>query len=324
MTPYRESLRQIHQVRPARGSYVTENQHQSESPAWKRSCVSNVIMVTKQIKKILFPVDFSENCSGAARYVELFAGQFEAEIMLLHVVGMGEHALAEDLLAGRTVQLDSFLAGELKYFATRRVCKIGDAATVIAEEARTWRPDLVMMPTHGLGVFRRRLLGSVTSKALHDLDCPVWTSVHSSAAPRLEDLHCHKILCAVDFGERSREILAWSAWLACEFQAELAIAHAAAPIQSAETDWYMGEEFARKAVEQGRSRMEKLIAESGTATPHVFIQPGTPAKVVAAAAAEYRADLVVIGRHGDDGILGDLFQNAWSIIGGSPCPVISI
>lgn len=42
-----------------------------------------------QIKKILFPVDFSDSCFSAARYVELLAGQFQAEVMLLHVVAMG-------------------------------------------------------------------------------------------------------------------------------------------------------------------------------------------------------------------------------------------
>jgi hypothetical protein len=31
------------------------------------------------IKKILFPVDFSKRCIGAARYVEAMAGRFEAE-----------------------------------------------------------------------------------------------------------------------------------------------------------------------------------------------------------------------------------------------------
>jgi len=65
------------------------------------------------IKKILFPVDFSDSCLGAARYVEALAGRFEAEIMLLHVVGMGEHNLAEDLLPQRQALLDAFLADEL-------------------------------------------------------------------------------------------------------------------------------------------------------------------------------------------------------------------
>jgi len=59
------------------------------------------------IKKILFPVDFSNNCLGVGRYVESFAGGFGAEIMLLHVVGMGEHNLAEELLPRRQEQLNA-------------------------------------------------------------------------------------------------------------------------------------------------------------------------------------------------------------------------
>ena len=52
-------------------------------------------------------------------------GRFEAEIMLLHVVGMGEHNLAEDPLPRRQAQLDAFLADELKYFTTQRLCVAG-------------------------------------------------------------------------------------------------------------------------------------------------------------------------------------------------------
>ena len=82
------------------------------------------------IKKILFPVDFSASCLGAARYVEAFAGRFEAEIMLFHVVGMGEGGLtlAEELLPVRQAELNAFLADELKYFTTERLCVMGDDA----------------------------------------------------------------------------------------------------------------------------------------------------------------------------------------------------
>jgi nucleotide-binding universal stress UspA family protein len=37
-------------------------------------------------KNILFPIDFSEHSSGAARYVEAFAGRFESKLTLLHVI----------------------------------------------------------------------------------------------------------------------------------------------------------------------------------------------------------------------------------------------
>ena len=39
-----------------------------------------------QLRRILFPVDFSIRCRGAAAYVEALAGRFEAELILLHVV----------------------------------------------------------------------------------------------------------------------------------------------------------------------------------------------------------------------------------------------
>src|ERR1700691_4943702 len=172
------------------------------------------------IKKILFPVDFSPACANVARYVEAFAGQFEAEIMLLHVVGPGdgELTLPEELLPLRQAQLNAFLAGELKYFSTDRVCVTGDEpAPEIVAAALRWQPDLVMMPTHGLGAFQRFFFGSVAATILRDLDCPVWTSVHSEIALPLEDIHCRRILCALDLTERSQTVLAWASALAAEY-----------------------------------------------------------------------------------------------------------
>ena len=54
----------------------------------------------------------------------------------------------------------------------------GDPAMVIEWVAKCEKADLIMMPTRGLGRFRRLLLGSVTSKILHDTSLPLWTSVH--------------------------------------------------------------------------------------------------------------------------------------------------
>jgi nucleotide-binding universal stress UspA family protein len=101
-----------------------------------------------QVKKILFPVDFSPSCLGAARYVEAFAGQFEAEIMLFHAVVRGQDTLAKELLPLRKDELDKFLVEDLKYFTTHRVCTTTeDPPSAVADAARSWGPDLVMMPT---------------------------------------------------------------------------------------------------------------------------------------------------------------------------------
>lgn len=275
-----------------------------------------------QIKKILFPVDFSASCASAARYVEALAGQFEASIQLLHVVGMGERALPRELLPVRQAQLDAYLTGELKYFSTERVCVTGDPAAAIIAAARNWSADLVAMPTHGVGVFRRLLLGSVTAKVLHDLDCPVWTSAHLETAPALEQIHCRKILCAVDLTERSRSVLAWAAWLAGEYQAALGIVHATAALPTPYYGWNLAAEFKDSVSEQAALRIENLQKETGTEGRRVFIDAGDPAAVVARTVRDFEADLLVMGRHSGTGIY--LPQNAYAILRDSPCPVISI
>jgi len=173
------------------------------------------------IKKILFPVDFSERSAGAARYVEAMAGWFEAEIMLLHVVDTGSHWYPEDAKPHLQHLLDEYLKDELKYFTTQRVCVVGEPAAKIAEIAKSWGADLVMMPTRGMGPFRRLLLGSATAKVLHDVPCPVWTGVHSENAPRLEQIGCKRVLCALHPGDSRAKVLGWATLFADEHQATL-------------------------------------------------------------------------------------------------------
>jgi len=275
------------------------------------------------IKKILFPVDFSENCLGAARYVEYFAGRFEAEVTLLHVVSMGEHKLAEEFLSQRRAQLDAFLSNGLKQFTTKRVCLTGEPSTGIVEFAESFPPDLVMMPTHGLGAFRRLLLGSVTAKVLHDLDCPVWTGVHSETAPPLEKIHCRRVLCALDLNERSGNVINWAAWIAGQYGAPLGIVHATTELPPGNFEVSLAQEYAQSVAEQALRRITLLQAAAGTAG-QVFINPGNPARIAACAAERFGADLLIIGRHGHRGIAGFLRQNAYAMLRDSPCPVISI
>jgi nucleotide-binding universal stress UspA family protein len=278
------------------------------------------------IRRILFPVDFSDSSLSVARYVEFMAGLFEAEIMLLNVVGMGEGGLtlAEERLPRRQAQLNAFLADELKYFTTERVCVTGDdPAPEIVAAAGRWQPDLVMMPTHGLGVFRRLLLGSVTAKILHDLDCPVWTSVHSEAVLPLEQIHCRRILCALDLGNRSQSVLRWAAALAAESEADLGIVHATPELSAAYAGWALEQEFAESVSKQANERIEELQTAAGTAA-RLFISAGDTAKFIAGAAGDFEADLLVMGRHDTTGIAGYLRQNAYAILRDSPCPVISI
>lgn len=193
------------------------------------------------LSKILLPVAFSERCRGAARYADALACHFHAELVLLHVVmppysldrGAEEAAVyssAADLVAERVAQsrteLDGFLREAPRDPRVRRIVLEGDPARKIVEYAQAEKVDLIVMPTHGYGPFRRFLLSSVAAKALHDTECPVWTGPHMEKAPAWESITLRNVACALDLGPQSRAVLGWGGGMAQEFGANLALLHA--------------------------------------------------------------------------------------------------
>jgi nucleotide-binding universal stress UspA family protein len=260
-------------------------------------------------KKILFPVDFSAHARGAARYVEAFAGRFDADITLLHVIDLPHYNdLLPDSPAQKRTRLDSFLAKEFGYFRVQRVLLEGDPARNILTTARDWKADLIMLPTLGLGGFRRFLLGSVTAKVLHDADCAVWTGVHLEEAPPLEKIEFKSFLCAVNEDEHGKVVLAGARELAEEYRASLTVVHVTRAFE---------------AVGEAKGRMEDMVRAAG-AEATVLVEAGEVPNVVAEIAARVHAELMVIGRSAAPGVFGRLRTHAYPIIRQSPCPVISL
>jgi nucleotide-binding universal stress UspA family protein len=287
------------------------------------------------LSKILLPVDFSDRCLGAARYAEALASHFGAEIALVHVVeplrydfGELEFAgtVANDVMASRKAQsqqqLEAFLAAELADARVQRVLLEGDPARRIVEYAHDKQVDLIAMPTHGYGPFRRFILGSVTAKVLHDADCPVLTGVHLEQAPSPLSIALRTILCAVDLGPQSRKTLCWASGMASKFRARLALAHAIPCIEARPGDYFdkgLAEEVSRGA----REELAQLAAGIET-PPEMVVDGGDPPQVICRVAGETHADLLVIGRGSAAGLFGRLRTNAYAIIRQSPCPVVSV
>ncbi len=286
------------------------------------------------LSKILLPVDFSERSAAAARYARPLAQHFGSEVVLLHVVTppqlefgaleIGGSMLAE-LYRGRAQQagseLASFAAEEMKGMKARTVTVEGDPAGRIVEFAHRERIDIIMMPTHGFGPFRRFILGSNTAKVLHDADCPVWTGVHLAQAAAPAPLPLQNVLCAVDLGSQSSKTLFWAARLACEFGAGLTLMHVTAPEpdigDDSEVNWRVD---VREAADQELRRLQHFV----NCEAEILIEAGEPPKVICSAAGRIHADTLVVGRGSAAGVFGRLRTNAYAIIRESPCPVVSV
>jgi nucleotide-binding universal stress UspA family protein len=276
------------------------------------------------LSKILLPVDFSQRAHGAARYARCLAERCRAEIILVHALPPLHTDFGPDVAGSMLVdvyrtraeqavrELDQFLAAELSGIPTRRVVLHGDPAAEIVRFAHAEPVDLIAMPTHGYGPFRRFILGSNTAKVLHDADCPVWTGVHLDQAPDAAHVAIQTILCAVDLGAHSDKTLAWAVWFQRRFQARLILMHAVA-----------GHPGTAGIQEAAREELQRLKRAAG-AEVDLLLETGEPSKAICNAAARTDANVVVIGRGSAAGDFGRLRTNAYAIIRQSPCPVVSV
>lgn len=273
-----------------------------------------------QIRKILFPVDFRYSCYGTARYLEALSAHFDAQVMLLHACTKKRGEKPEELRTSQECRLESFLAADLRRLKTERVCVAGNPATVIEATARSWKPDLIMLPSHGLGFFRRQFTGSVTAKVLSELSCPIWTSVHGEDAPSVDAIHFRRVLCSLDLEQHSEIVLRWAGWFSGQYGAELGVVHATEPIAFPGGADPHTPDFELQLTRRVRSRVDEIAAAAGTSVSRLFVMFESPAE----AAREFDADLLIAGRHAIRSIPEDLFRNIYSIDRKSPCPVINI
>ena len=282
------------------------------------------------IANILFPVDFSPSCIAMAPYVKRAATLLGADVTLVHVVDLASYngfelyvrppsEISEDQTIIGRERLDLFLAHEFPLSEHPRILLSGDAATEIAELAKTGF-DLVIMPTHA-GSFRRMLLGSTTAKVLNDVHCPVVTSRHAETiAPR--PLEHREWLCAVGLGEDSERILRYAHQAAAEARSNLHIIHA---IQASDPSFPvrldLGEEIQSQEKQEARHRIADLQRRVGSQAP-VRIVIGPIKDALLEAARRFDADVLMIGR-GPRGAADRLRDLTYAVVRDSPFPVLS-
>jgi len=290
------------------------------------------------LSRILAPVAFSPSCRGATQYAETLSCHFHSELILLHVVeppitlyyappdAMAYTTATEltaETLERRKAELKTYLRGQCPDIQVTREVVEGDPASEIVDYARDHDVDLIVMATHGYGPFRRFLLGSVTAKVLHDAGCPVWTGPHLEKAPSYETIGFRSIVCAIDLAEGSRAVLEWAGRFAREYGAELAIVHV---LPESLVQWggvYFDPEWRGQAAAAARGQIVRLQEELHT-PGEILIEIGEAPVEVSGVASRRKADLVVIGRGRQSGLLGRLRANAYAILRESPCPVVTI
>ena len=133
------------------------------------------------IKKVLVPVDGSEQARKAIDFAANLAKQNDATIHLLHVYklpiipeGMGEYVISDRIeLQALGDQIISVAQDEVRKKGGQHIeatVMEGDPAERIIAYAKDHDVDMIVMGSRGLGSFKGLLLGSVSNKVSHRAD----------------------------------------------------------------------------------------------------------------------------------------------------------
>lgn len=142
-----------------------------------------------QLKRILFPTDFSECSKRAQAYACALAEQFQSE---LHVLNVFEDAALLLPEGGPMLSLPPYYLAEQKQAAEKalatvlpanwtsgkqivRTTQLGNPAVEIITYAKTNAIDMIVLGTHGRSGLVHLLLGSVAEKVVRRATCPVLT-----------------------------------------------------------------------------------------------------------------------------------------------------
>ena len=142
----------------------------------------------KEIKKILVPVDFSENSQKVLRMAADVAGRFKAELIVIFVVQSFDDysgffvphipiiQLEEEMVKSAEEKMKSFAAETLNGSVPHSTAVLsGDVVEEINRFAGEEKADMIVMGTHGYKGLDKILFGSVAEKIVKTAPCPVLT-----------------------------------------------------------------------------------------------------------------------------------------------------
>lgn len=155
------------------------------------------------VKKILVPIAFTDNCIRAKDFADAIAKQFNAEVELLHVVEASPYEVYQQKGIVADIPIYESALGSVPRSTTKYIVrdvieetrqeleriaatnglgvkhltdvKHGHSVDEILRAIDEYKPDLVVMATHGRTGVRHVLLGSVTERIVRLSPVPVLT-----------------------------------------------------------------------------------------------------------------------------------------------------
>jgi nucleotide-binding universal stress UspA family protein len=268
------------------------------------------------IKKIMVPVDFSETSKNAVKYALSLALEFEATLILAHVVPYHVHDQTE-------AKLDLFDLIPHQYRECLNfdiVVRAGSVRPEILSIFDDKHVDLVIMGTRHRPYFERLLLGSLTERMLHKANVPILTVSHLDPQKEIRKpgrLPLRRILYATDLAHACETGLEFAIQFARTFDAKLMVAHVVCANNAPSAE-------VRTRAEVQLRQLVGLKSKGWTRVT-TAVSSGVPYEEIGRLAQEHDADLVVINLRDKEGLDRiSLGSTADRVIRTASVPVLSL
>lgn len=270
------------------------------------------------MKTIMVATDFSERSDRALRRATLLARQFEATMLLVHVVDDDQPRRIVDAERDEATALLRQMAATLRdvdSVACEPRVILASPFVGIAQAAADAAPDLLVIGPHRRQVLRDVFIGTTAERTIRSVDCPV-LMVNGTPVG-----HYRHVLQTTDLSVGSRDALLRFQTLGLGGQARTSMLHIFdAPalrlafshsIPKDDQKHYLEDEQRDASLDLARflssinlGRLGQIVRYEATPAPHEILK----------AAREKQADLIVMSTHGRSGLARMLIGSVTELV----------
>ena len=297
------------------------------------------------IHRILFATDYSSGCLQAFRNSLEWAQACQAELEIVHVMGVLPGKETNSSVANRYIaeqgKLSQSKIEKMVAQAKERIPSVqshlleGMPAEQIIKFAVDSHADLLITGTDGWTGVNRLLKGSVAERVVCQAPCPVLTirsqeemNIESAKASEMATPSVPKhILVPVDFSDCSLDAFEYATQIAKWFDASVTLLHALEPL-SYSLDFNLTHPIEakqlRQSIETRFSELADILKKDGLSADY---QVGDKPAVdtILRTSTDTQADLLVLGTHGRRGLSRILMGSVTaSVLRRSSCPVLTV
>ncbi len=286
-----------------------------------------------RLNNILFLTDFSGASERALLFVREIAGEYGANVSVLHVLvpDVLTYMTPDSPSAAIELQKESALA-EMQRVETQ-LAGIPNKAVVLAgkEVWATLEPmlkedqfDLIVLGTRGRTGLPKLLLGSTAEEVFRRSRVPVMTIGPSVRRDDRNGARWERVVFASDFTPESLTAAPYAISFAEENDAQLTLLHVIEV-------WGQRKEGNKQGltVAEAMHQLHEIVPlEAGLwCRPETVVEHGEPAAKILEVAKQRKADLIVLGLRGTSHVLAVSHRErsvAHMIVAHASCPVLTV